>query len=97
MNARRYRSYRRALSDVSALDESADALREVAEGLLLSRDPSLEIDDLLETAALTLTRLTMSGALSRGSADGVWRALCECGPGTEWAAQPTVALAENPR
>jgi hypothetical protein len=101
MNAHRHDAYMRAVGEIGALDEgqvarqSAQVLREVAEDLLLSREPGLEIDELLETAAVTLTQLTMNGSLNRGSADQIWRALCGSGPGTEWAAQPEALLAER--
>jgi hypothetical protein len=86
MTSPRYESYRHATALIDVLDErlarpnTAEILRESAEGLLLSREPSPESDDLFETAAVVLVQLIASGAISRSMADRMLDALRGSGP-----------------
>ncbi len=86
MTSPRYESYRRATALIDVLDERldrpdpAEMLRESAEGLLLSRTPCAEADDLFETAAVVLVQLIASGAISRSLADRVLDSLRATGP-----------------
>jgi hypothetical protein len=85
LTAERYHNYRRSLALLDTLDEldevvgGRDALRRLAEELLLARDRS-DAEPASEAVAIALTRLTVSGALSRALATEVMAALQGCGP-----------------
>jgi len=86
MTERRYLSYRRALRAINQVDPDRagrggiELLRQVAEDLLLSREPSADSDELAEQAAIALTHLTVRGVVTRALADEVWRSICASGP-----------------
>jgi len=86
MTDARYRNYRRALARIDIIEESSGdreataLLRESAQDLLLSRDTPRDGDDPLEAAALVLTQLLVTGAISRSQANAVMEPLHASGP-----------------
>jgi hypothetical protein len=86
MNDRRYHSYRRAVGLIDEISErrvepeATAALRQCAEDLLLSREASVETEELGEQAAVAVTRLTAAGAISSDLATVVCRAVYSSGP-----------------
>ena len=86
MNARRHRHYRRALVLILAFEENAglaesELVRELAQDMLLTRDPDTEeIDALLDPLALTLARMVDEEILSLAVATEIWREVQSCGP-----------------
>jgi hypothetical protein len=79
-----YKSLKRSLhrlAEARVNPETAELLRDMAEGLLLTRDGELDQADELETsAALALSLLAGSGHLSDPEADALWQRMSDCGP-----------------
>ena len=87
MTAYRYLAYKRvqrSLARVAATrlnDETAELLRDMAEGLLLAREDEIEEAEELETsAALALSLLVGTAHLTDAEADALWRSMNACGP-----------------
>jgi hypothetical protein len=84
MDAPRYFAYRdvqRKLAGAGLDEHERERLRDIGEGLLLTRDPySEEADSLRSDAALALSMLVGQKRLSDVEADVLWRTIADCGP-----------------
>ena len=80
MTPERHAAYRRVILTATACQDPE--LHDIAEGLLLFREPATESLELLHCrGALALSRLVGTGRLSDGRAEIIWRHLKSCGPG----------------
>ena len=80
MTPERHAAYRRVILTSIACDDAE--LHDVAEGLLLFREPAAEsLEGLHCRGALALSRLVGDGRLSDKRAETLWRHLKSCGPG----------------
>jgi hypothetical protein len=79
-----YKSLKRSLGRIGErrLDsETVELLRDMGEGLLLTRAGALDDAEEIETsAALALSLLVGTGHLSDPEADALWQRTSECGP-----------------
>jgi len=87
MTAYRYLAYKRVQRSLARIgaarlnEETGELLRDMAEGLLLSREDELEEAEELETsAALALSLLVGTAHLTDAEADALWRSINACGP-----------------
>ena len=85
MNSARHRGYLTAIVVIGTLsiDESAPALLEIAEDLLLARDRA-EAEAVRAVAAAQLRALVDDDVVSRRDGHRIWRSLQVCGPPIAW-------------
>ena len=96
MTAARYRAYRRALLAVEDLadcilsDAESGLLRDMAEGLLLSRPgEESERERLLDGASMLLSMMFGAQRMTAAQSERLWAMLAACGP------QPAAPLARR--
>jgi hypothetical protein len=87
VTSQRYNAYQRVLEllDSTATARLSEAerelVRDIAEGMLLSRATTLEaIEEEWDDAAVALTFLTARRRVSRHTASELWDRICEAGP-----------------
>ena len=101
MTSQRDHAYRHVLRllesvDTAGLSEAErELVRDIAEGMLLSRAATLEaIEEEWDDAAVALTFLTARRRVTRKTANELWDRICEAGPGfADELAPPELALA----
>jgi hypothetical protein len=96
VTSQRYHAYRQVLrlldsAPTGGLSEAErELVRDIAEGMLLSRAWTLEaIEEEWDDAAVALTFLTARRRVSRQTASELWERICEAGPRCPEAQGPT--------
>lgn len=90
MTSTRYRAYRRMLDRVDDLvpltlgDTDQATLRDMAEGLLLTRDGEIDQrEEILTSASLFLSMLFGTRRITAAESESLWAGLAACGPQPE--------------
>ena len=103
MTSERYDAYRNVLellesTATARLSEAeCELVRDIAEGMLLSRATALEaIEEEWDDAAVALTFLTARRRVTRHTANELWDRICEAGPACpDERIPPELALARD--
>ena len=103
LTSHRYNAYRCVLelldstATVRLSEAERELVRDIAEGMLLSRATKLEaIEEEWDDAAVALTFLTARRRVTRQTANELWDRICQAGPGCpEDRIPPELALARD--
>ena len=94
-----YKSLKRSLArtgETGVNPDTVELLRDMGEGLLLSRDGEAdEAEELERSFALALSLLVSSGHLTDPEADALWQRMSDCGPNGRPAAARRAAMSNT--